>query len=124
VGVELLNAAPSHPQTLGKLERLHRTLKEWLSDEGPAADLAHLQLPLDRFCSHDNDERPHQGIGNLTPAERYLPPPGPAAPPGELEPAQAEEAPDYPPGEPLVARDSVVPDLAGEGVARLQAALL
>jgi transposase InsO family protein len=97
VGVELINAAPSHPQTLGKLERFHRTLKEWLSDEGPAADLEHLQLLLDRFCSHDNDERPHRGIGNLTPAERYLPPPGPAAPPGELEPAQAEGAPDYPP---------------------------
>jgi transposase InsO family protein len=93
VGVELLNAAPSHPQTLGKLERFHRTLKEWLSDEGPAADLEHLQLLLDRFCSHYNDKRPHQGIGNLTPAERYLPPPGSVAPPGELEPAQA----DYPP---------------------------
>jgi transposase InsO family protein len=97
VGVELINAAPSHPQTLGKLERFHRTLKEWLSDEGPAADLEHLQLLLDRFCSHYNDERPHQGIGNLTPAERYLPAPGPAPHPGELEPAQAEGAPDYPP---------------------------
>jgi transposase InsO family protein len=43
-GVELINAAPAHPQTLGKLERFHRTLKEWLSDEGPAADLEHLQL--------------------------------------------------------------------------------
>jgi transposase InsO family protein len=96
-GVELINAAPSHPQTLGKLERFHRTLKEWLEDEGPAADLEHLQLLLDRFCSHYNDERPHQGIGNLTPAERYLPaPPGPA-PPRELEPAQAEGAPAYPP---------------------------
>ena len=30
VGVELINAAPAHPQTLGKLERFHRTLKEWL----------------------------------------------------------------------------------------------
>ena len=35
VGVELINAAPAHPQTLGKLERFHRTLKEWLADEGP-----------------------------------------------------------------------------------------
>ena len=33
-GVELINAAPAHPQTLGKLERFHRTLKEWLAEEG------------------------------------------------------------------------------------------
>jgi transposase InsO family protein len=73
VGVELINAAPAHPQTLGKLERFHRTLKEWLADEGPAADLEHLQLLLDRFRCHYNEQRPHQGIANLTPLERYLP---------------------------------------------------
>jgi transposase InsO family protein len=78
-GVELINAAPAHPQTLGKLERFHRTLKEWLADEGPVLDLEHLQLLLDCFRSHYNDVRPHQGIGNLTPAERYLPGPAPAA---------------------------------------------
>jgi transposase InsO family protein len=98
-GVELINAAPAHPQTLGKLERFHRTLKEWLSDEGPAADLEHLQLLLDRFRSHYNEERPHQGIGNLTPVERYLPGPrpAPAARLGELRVAEAERAPQYPP---------------------------
>lgn len=71
LGVELLNAAPAHPQTLGKLERLHRTLKEWLADEGPASDLEHLQALLDRFRCHYNEERPHQGIEDLTPHERY-----------------------------------------------------
>lgn len=71
LGVELLNAAPAHPQTLGKLERFHRTLKEWLEDEGPARDLDELQALLDRFRTHYNEERPHQGIGDQTPAERY-----------------------------------------------------
>jgi transposase InsO family protein len=52
VGVQLINAAPAHPQTLGKLERFHRTLKEWLEDEGPAVDLDQLQLLLDRFRPH------------------------------------------------------------------------
>lgn len=70
-GVELINSAPYHPETLGKLERLHRTLKEWLADERPAHDLAGLQTLLDRFRFHYNQERPHQGIGDLTPAERY-----------------------------------------------------
>jgi transposase InsO family protein len=94
LGVELINAAPAHPQTLGKLERFHRTLKEWLEDEGPAADLEHLQLLLDRFRAHYNDERPHQGIGNHTPTERYLPPPAPL---GELALAEPERHPAYPP---------------------------
>jgi transposase InsO family protein len=96
-GVELINAAPAHPQTLGKLERFHRTLEEWLADEGPAADLEHLQLLLDRFRSHYNGERPHQGIGDATPAERYLPGPALAAPLGELGLAEQEKAPSYPP---------------------------
>ena len=97
LGVELIHAAPAHPQTLGKLERFHRTLKEWLEDEGPALDLEHLQLLLDRFRSHYNQERPHQGIADATPAERYLPGPAAAAPLGELALAEADTRPDYPP---------------------------
>jgi transposase InsO family protein len=96
-GVELINTAPAHPQTLGKLERFHRTLKEWLQDEGPALDLEHLQLLLDRFRAHYNSERPHQGINNQTPAERYLP--GRSVEPtlGELTLAEADKTPSYPP---------------------------
>jgi len=71
LGVELITAGPYHPQTLGKLERFHKTLKAWLSEEGPPYDLPHLQELLDAFRHHYNRERPHQGIGNLTPAERY-----------------------------------------------------
>ncbi len=70
-GVQLINSRPYHPETLGKLERLHRTLKEWLAEEGPAEDLVSLQALLDRFRVYYNEERPHQGIGDLTPAERY-----------------------------------------------------
>jgi transposase InsO family protein len=96
LGVQLINAAPAHPQTLGKLERFHRTLKEWLADEGPASDLEHLQLLLDRFRSHYNAERPHQGIGDQTPAERYLPGPAASAPLAELALAERVEEPAYP----------------------------
>jgi Integrase core domain len=96
-GVELINAAPAHPQTLGKLERFHRTLKEWLADEGPAADLEHLQLLLDRFRAHYNDERPHQGIGNQIPAERYRPGLPPSTPLGELTFPEHQKSASYPP---------------------------
>lgn len=71
VGVKLINGAPAHPQTQGKVERMHRTLKEWLADEGGAKDIAHLQRLLDRFRRHYNRERPNQAIDDLTPAERY-----------------------------------------------------
>ena len=96
VEVELITSAPYHPQTLGKLERFHRTLKEWLCDEGPARDLAELQALLYRFRCHYNEERPHQGIEDSTPAERYRSGLGGA---GALEaPAPADEAePSYPP---------------------------
>lgn len=71
LGVQLINSGPYHPETLGKLERFHKTLKAWLVEEGPAFDLVHLQELLDGFRHHYNRERPHQGIGNVTPAERY-----------------------------------------------------
>jgi len=92
LGVALINSRPEHPETLGKLERFHKTLKEWLADEGPARDLVHLQKLLDRFRAHYNEERPHQGIGDLTPGERYRP--GPSSPP----PSEELEEPVYPRG--------------------------
>ncbi|MGH2655438.1 MAG: IS481 family transposase [Actinomycetota bacterium] len=92
LGVLLINSRPEHPQTLGKLERFHKTLKEWLADEGPPRDLAHLQELLDRFRAHYNDDRPHQGISDATPAERYRPGPG------GIVPTDALAEPHYPPG--------------------------
>lgn len=71
VEVKLINGTPAHPQTQGKVERFHRTLKEWLIDHGGARDIAHLQQLLDRFRRHYNIDRPNQAIGDLTPAERY-----------------------------------------------------
>lgn len=96
LGVEMINSAPYHPQTLGKLERFHRTLKEWLQDEGPPWDLEHLQELLDGFRFHYNRRRPHQGIGDVTPAERYGAEP---LPPAQIRLPGPEEMtePSYPP---------------------------
>jgi hypothetical protein len=95
IGVELINAAPAHPQTLGKLERFHRTLKESLEDEGPASDLEHLQLLLDRFRTHY--KRRAAAPGHWRPdARRALPPGSPAARAGaEPAPAEQEQDPAY-----------------------------
>lgn len=96
LGVEMINSAPYHPQTLGKLERFHRTQKEWLSDEGPAEDIDDLQELLDGFRFDYNRKRPHQGIDDVTPAERY----GIAPVPDNvirLPKASEMSEPDYPP---------------------------
>jgi transposase InsO family protein len=90
LGVHPITSRPYHPQTLGKLERFHRTLKEWLATQTPAEHPGELQSLLDRFRRHYNLERPHQGIGDQTPAERYQP--GVPTPPG-----QNPAPPSYPP---------------------------
>src|SRR5438093_4635578 len=60
-GVTLINGRPRHPETQGKIERFHRTVREWLTDEGPPRTLGELQVLMDRFRVHYNTERPHQG---------------------------------------------------------------
>jgi transposase InsO family protein len=71
VGVQPKTSRPYHPQTCGKVERFQQTLKKWLRRQPVAADLAELQAQLDAFVDHYNHRRPHQGIGRLTPAERW-----------------------------------------------------
>jgi len=48
-GMEMIDSAPYHPQTLSRLQRFCHTLKEWLADEGPVFDVEHLQELLDGF---------------------------------------------------------------------------
>jgi transposase InsO family protein len=73
IRVQLINGRPSHPQTQGKVERFHRTLQEFLDDAGGADDFDHLQSLVDAFRGDYNNDRPHQAIGDATPAERYRP---------------------------------------------------
>lgn len=88
-GVTPITGRPYHPQTTGKVERFQQTLKKWLSHQnltrGYAADLEELQARLDEFCAYYNQQRPHQGIGRVTPLSRWLAnsPSGPAEEPLE-----------------------------------------
>jgi len=70
-GVRLHHSSPYHPQTCGKVERFHQTLKKSLRKQDPAFNLADLQAQLDRFGAYYNHERPHRAIGRRTPAEAY-----------------------------------------------------
>ena len=54
LGVRQKNGKPGHPQTQGKIERFHQTLKRWLAAQPPAADLPALQAQLDTFRHHYN----------------------------------------------------------------------
>jgi hypothetical protein len=71
--IELIFGAPRHPQTRGKVERFHRTLKERTAHEGPPQDLVGWQQWAKRFRTEYNQVRPHQALGMRTPAQVYRP---------------------------------------------------
>ena len=71
MGVRQSNGRPCHPQTQGKIERYHRTLKQWLSARPPASSIDELNEQLAEFRHVYNEERPHRALGRRTPGEAY-----------------------------------------------------
>jgi transposase InsO family protein len=71
LGIEFKNSRPYHPQTCGKVERLHQTLKRYLSKQPPAKTLSGLQEQLDAFRHYYNDIRPHRALDGRTPLQAY-----------------------------------------------------
>jgi transposase InsO family protein len=70
-GIQLGHSRPYHPQTCGKVERLHQTLKQWLAKQPTAATISELQTQLDTFREYYNTRRPHRAIGRRTPASAW-----------------------------------------------------
>ena len=68
LGIVAKHSTPNHPQTCGKVERFHQTLKRYLARQPPAESLAVLQLQLDAFRAYYNAERPHRALRRATPA--------------------------------------------------------
>ena len=70
-GMQHVRGAPYHPQTQGKIERWHQTLKNRILLENYylPGDLEH---QVAAFVEHYNHGRYHESLGNLTPADVYL----------------------------------------------------
>jgi transposase InsO family protein len=65
------HSRPYHPQTCGKVERFHQTLKQWLRRQRQARSVSELQHQLDAFGEYYNTVRPHRAIGRRPPAQAY-----------------------------------------------------
>jgi transposase InsO family protein len=67
LGVSYRHSRPYHPQTCGKVERFHQTMKRFLAAQPRARSIPELQAQIDRFVAYYNEVRPHRGIGRRTP---------------------------------------------------------
>jgi len=70
-GIKLRYSGVHHPQTQGKVERLHRTLKERTKHHGTPATLREWSRWAEEFQQEYNCERPHAALGMKTPQELY-----------------------------------------------------
>lgn len=73
LGVVVIHGRPFHPQTQGKDERFHRTLKAELLRPADLRHVAHAQSLMDPWRDVYNPERPHEAVGLKPPASRYRP---------------------------------------------------
>jgi hypothetical protein len=73
LGVDVLHSRPYHPQTRGKNERFHRTLKAEVFALRRFRNLDEVQPAFDQWRTVYNLERPHQALDQEVPASRYRP---------------------------------------------------
>jgi transposase InsO family protein len=71
LGIGISHGRPYYPQTQGKDERFHRTLKAEVLDGRTFADLSHAQDAFDAWRQVYNSQRPHEALGLATPSTRY-----------------------------------------------------
>lgn len=70
-GVVLRYSGVGHPQTQGKVERFHQTLKARTKHRGEPATMKEWQQWAWQFRKEYNHERPHEALGMKTPGEVY-----------------------------------------------------
>jgi transposase InsO family protein len=71
LGIRVTHGRPHHPQTQGKDERFHRTLKAEVLNGRSFRDLLQCQRAFDCWRDVYNHRRPHQALNLSTPGERY-----------------------------------------------------
>ncbi len=71
LGVDVRHSRPYHPQSRGKNERFHRTLKAEVFALNRFRNLADVQRAFDAWRIVYNLERPHQALDQEVPASRY-----------------------------------------------------
>jgi hypothetical protein len=85
-GIRTSHSRVRHPQTNGKEERFHRSLKTEVLNGRGFENLEAVQEAFDRWRTVYNCERPHEALDLATPASRYRPSPRPY--PEELPPIE------------------------------------
>lgn len=71
LGIELKRSGPYHPQTMGKIERMHRTLKAEVIQARRFRGLADCQTAFDKWREDYNFSRPHDALDLSTPSEKF-----------------------------------------------------
>lgn len=86
LGIRVSHGHPYHPQTQGKEERFHRTLKAEVLRDRFFASLSDCHRDFDRWREVYDRERPHQALAMAVPISRY--PPSPCSFPETLPPIE------------------------------------
>lgn len=73
LGIRVSHSRPYHPQTQGKDERFHRTLKRELLDRNGFNSLQDCQFAFDHWRDRYNLIRPHEALAQTPPVTRYQP---------------------------------------------------
>ncbi len=71
LGIDYRHSRPYHPQTCGKVERFHQTMKAFLAKQPEAVSISELQAQVDRFITYYNEVRPHRARGRMTPRAAF-----------------------------------------------------
>jgi transposase InsO family protein len=71
LGIRVIHGRAYHPQTQGKEERFHRTLKVEVLSQRVFADWERVQARFDEWRHCYNQVRPHEALGMAVPASRY-----------------------------------------------------
>ncbi|HEY6425628.1 MAG TPA: IS481 family transposase [Acidimicrobiales bacterium] len=71
LGIAYKHSKPNHPQTCGKVERFHQTMKKHLEVSRRARGINVLQGRLDDFALYYNEVRPHRSLRRRTPQHAF-----------------------------------------------------